>query len=111
MREQVAIDETMLFRYSACTFNAHRIHYDQPYTTRAEGYPALVVNAGLTVLLLRELGVRLMGTPLHTMFTRNGRPIYCGTRIHLCARQVDNGYDLWAEDEQRRVCAEVALRQ
>jgi 3-methylfumaryl-CoA hydratase len=111
VRETVAIDETMLFRYSACTFNAHRIHYDQPYTTKTEGYPALVVNAGLTVLLLRELGVRLLASPLASMSTRNGRPVYCGTRIQLCARAVDTGYDLWAEDEQRHVCAELALRR
>jgi 3-methylfumaryl-CoA hydratase len=111
LRESVAIDETMLFRYSACTFNAHRIHYDQPYTTRTEGYPALVVNAGLTVLLLRELGVRLMPSTLASMSTRNGRPIYCGTSVTLCAKAVDNGYDLWAEDEQKNVCAEVALRK
>jgi 3-methylfumaryl-CoA hydratase len=111
LRERVAIDETMLFRYSACTFNAHRIHYDQPYATKAEGYPALVVNAGLIVLLLRELGMRLMTSPLSSMSTRNGRPIYCGTSVQLCARAVDKGYDLWAEDEQQNVCAEVALRR
>jgi len=110
LRENVPIDETMLFRYSACTFNAHRIHYDQPYTTKTEGYPALVVNAGLTVLLLRELGVRLMRRPLASMSTRNGRPIYCGRNVTLCAKAVENGYDLWAEDEQKNVCAEVALR-
>jgi 3-methylfumaryl-CoA hydratase len=110
VREAIAIDETMLFRYSACTFNAHRIHYDQPYTTKTEGYPALVVNAGLTVLLLRELGVRLMKSPLRSMSTRNGRPIYCGTGVQLCAKAVDGGYDLWAEDEQKNVCAEVTLR-
>jgi 3-methylfumaryl-CoA hydratase len=110
VRETVKIDETMLFRYSACTFNAHRIHYDQPYTTGTERYPALVVNAGLTVLLLRELGVRLMKSPLQSMSTRNGRPIYCGTSVTLCAKAVDNGYDLWAEDEQTSVCAEVTLR-
>ena len=110
VRETVPIDETMLFRYSACTFNAHRIHYDQPYTTKTEGYPALVVNAGLTVLLLRELGVRLMQKPLRSMSTRNGRPIYCGSKVTLCAKAVDGGYDLWAEDEQNNVCADVTLR-
>lgn len=111
VREKVAIDETMLFRYSACTFNAHRIHYDYPYTTGTEGYPALVVNAGLTVLLLREFGMRLHGGPISAMTTRNVRPIHCGTTIQLCARATENGYDLWAEDEQRRVCAEVGLKR
>ena len=110
VRERVTIDETMLFRYSACTFNAHRIHYDQPYTTKKEGYPALVVNAGLTVLLLRELGTRLMNGPIVSMHTRNGRPIYCGSTIGLCARKSDGALLLWAEDEQRRMCAEVELK-
>ena len=44
----------LLFRYSALTFNAHRIHYDLPYTRDIEGYPALVMNGGLTALLLVE---------------------------------------------------------
>lgn len=110
VREAVAIDETMLFRYSACTFNAHRIHYDHPYATRAEGYPGLVVNAGLTVLLLRELGGRMMERPIRTMSTRNGRPIYCGTTISLCAQKTDEALSLWAEDHQGRVCAEVELK-
>ena len=110
VREHATIDETMLFRYSACTFNAHRIHYDHPYTTTKEGYPALVVNAGLTVLLLRELGIRLMRGPIASMHTRNGRPIYCGATVTLRARKGDGALSLWAEDEQRSVCAEVELR-
>lgn len=111
VHETVRVDEIMLFRYSACTFNAHRIHYDQPYATRTEGYPALVVNAGLTVLLLRELGARLMDAPIASMSTRNGRPIYCGSNVRLCAKATEGGYDLWAEDEQRNVCADVTLRR
>jgi 3-methylfumaryl-CoA hydratase len=110
-RELAAVDETMLFRYSACTFNAHRIHYDHPYATAREGYPALVVNAGLTVLLLSDFGRRLNAAPISAMSTRNIRPIYCSTGIHLCAKAADNGHDLWAEDEQGNVCAEVTLRR
>jgi 3-methylfumaryl-CoA hydratase len=109
-REQAAIDPTMLFRYSACTFNAHRIHYDHPYTIGTEGYPALVVNAGLTVLLLREFAHRLGHAPRAGMSTRNVRPIFCGTTINLCARSGPDGFQVWAEDEQRRVCAEVGIR-
>jgi 3-methylfumaryl-CoA hydratase len=109
-RETVKVDETMLFRYSACTFNAHRIHYDYPYTTGVEKYPALVVNAGVSVLLLRELGIRLSGMMPRTMSTRNGAPLYCGTEITLCAKTVDGGINLWAENAQGQVCAEVELR-
>jgi 3-methylfumaryl-CoA hydratase len=110
-REAVAIDETMLFRYSACTFNAHRIHYDHPYATGIEGYPALVVNAGLTVLLLREFARGLGDSPLASMATRNVNPIYCGTTVTLCARVGTDGYELWAEDDRGRVCAEVVLKR
>ena len=48
-------DETLLFRYSAITFNPHRIHYDHPVCHPHEGYPALVVNGGIASILLLEL--------------------------------------------------------
>src|SRR5262249_51772742 len=50
----IELDPVLLFRYSALTFNAHRIHYDLPYARDVEGYPALVMNGGLTALLLIE---------------------------------------------------------
>ena len=53
-RESHVSDPVLLFRYSALTFNSHRIHYDLPYTRDIEGYPALVMNGGLTALLLVE---------------------------------------------------------
>ena len=45
----------LLFRFSALTFNAHRIHYDRAYATNVEGYPGLVVHGPLTAMLLMEL--------------------------------------------------------
>jgi 3-methylfumaryl-CoA hydratase len=48
-------DPVLLFRYSALTFNGHRIHYDQPYVTRVEGYPGLIVHGPLISTLLLEL--------------------------------------------------------
>jgi 3-methylfumaryl-CoA hydratase len=51
---EIVPDETLLFRFSALTFNAHRIHYDLPYT-RDEGYPALVIHGPLTAVLLADL--------------------------------------------------------
>ena len=54
VEERVA-DPTLLFRFSAVTANAHRIHYDQPYATEVEGYPDLVVHGPLTAILLAEL--------------------------------------------------------
>lgn len=54
-RRTVAPDPVMLFRYSALTFNGHRIHYDQPYATKVEGYPGLVVHGPLIATLLMDL--------------------------------------------------------
>jgi len=51
----VVPDTRLLFRFSALTFNAHRIHYDQPYAMSEEGYPGLVVHGPLTAILLLEL--------------------------------------------------------
>lgn len=54
-RRVISPDPVMLFRYSALTFNGHRIHYDRPYATEVEGYPGLVVHAPLIATLLVDL--------------------------------------------------------
>jgi len=54
-RRQIAPDETLLFRYSALTFNGHRIHYDRRFATVSEGYPGLVVHGPLIATLLLDL--------------------------------------------------------
>ena len=54
VEERIA-DPKLLFRFSAVTANAHRIHYDHPYATEVEGYPDLVVHGPLTAILLAEL--------------------------------------------------------
>ncbi|MEQ9815350.1 MAG: protein dehydratase [Azospirillaceae bacterium] len=57
---EIAVNEVLLFRFSAVVFNAHRIHYDRDYTTGTEGYPGLVVQGPLTVfLMLRALAERV----------------------------------------------------
>jgi len=59
--ESVEAREALLFRYSAMTFNAHRIHYDRDYTREAEGYAGLVVHGPLQATLLMNLAARLAG--------------------------------------------------
>lgn len=54
-RREIRPDPLLLFRYSAVTFNGHRIHYDHPYATRVEGYPGLVVHGPLIATLLIDL--------------------------------------------------------
>jgi 3-methylfumaryl-CoA hydratase len=52
---ELPIEPTLLFRFSALTYNAHRIHYDRPYATSVEGYPGLVVHGPLQAMSLAEL--------------------------------------------------------
>lgn len=80
-------DEALLFRYSALTFNSHRIHYDLPYATREEGYRGLVVHGPLTATLLLDLARRQFGDNALTSFTFRGlSPAICGEELHLALR-------------------------
>jgi 3-methylfumaryl-CoA hydratase len=91
-------DEAMLLRFCALTFNTHRIHYDHPYATDVEGYPALVVNGSLTTLMLTELfRARARREPV-TLATRNLRPLFCARANTLHAREGDP-WLVWAEDD------------
>ena len=79
----VTPDPVMLFRYSALTFNGHRIHYDKPYVTQIEGYPDLVMNGGLTTLLVFELARTHASTPMRNITSRNVRALFVNQPITL----------------------------
>jgi 3-methylfumaryl-CoA hydratase len=79
----IVVDPVMLFRYSALCFNGHRIHYDQPYATQVEGYPALVVNGGLSTLCAFEHLHQAWGRELEMMHTRNVAPLFQGETFHV----------------------------
>lgn len=88
--EPVRPDEVMLFRYSALTFNSHRIHYDHPYVTGVEGYPGLVTHGPLTATLL--LDAFMTNHPDATVTGYDFRaksPLFCGEQIHLVGRQTE----------------------
>jgi 3-methylfumaryl-CoA hydratase len=100
-QHEVTPDPVMLFRYSALTFNGHRIHYDHPYVTGVEGYPNLVMNGGLTTLLVYELARTHASTPIKFMSSRNVRALFVGRTITLCGEpSADNKTaKLWAQDD------------
>lgn len=77
-------DSVELFRFSAVMFNAHRIHYDLPYATEVEGYPALVVHGPLTALRLCAFAARLLG-PLKGFQFRGEAPLFAGQLVRLIA--------------------------
>ncbi|WP_314173187.1 hypothetical protein [Streptomyces winkii] len=78
-------DPVLLFRFSALTANAHRIHYDAPYTTGTEGYPGLVVHGPLLVLSMLELVRReAPGRRVRSLSYRLRKPVFCGERLLTC---------------------------
>jgi 3-methylfumaryl-CoA hydratase len=97
----VTPDPVMLFRYSALTFNGHRIHYDHPYVTQVEGYPNLVMNGGLTTLLVFELARTHASTPIHYISSRNVRALFVNQPITLAGEPSPDNRTakLWAADQ------------
>lgn len=90
-------DAITLFRFSALTWNAHRIHYDRPYATLEEGYPGLVVHGPYTALSLA--GFACDGRPGDTLRGFSFRavsPLFEGDAVQLHARSTDRGEELWA---------------
>jgi len=100
-------DEPLLFRFSAVTFNTHRIHYDLAYATGVEGYPALVVNGGLTLLSLVQFFRQVAGQPPASIAARNRRPLFCGRPATLKASEADGRWLLWAENEKGETAVEM----
>ncbi len=97
----VTPNEVMLFRYSALTFNGHRIHYDYPYVTQTEGYPGLVMNGGLTTLLAYELARTHANSGIKFISSRNVRPMFANRPITMCGEPAADGKSatLWAQDD------------
>jgi 3-methylfumaryl-CoA hydratase len=89
--------EPLLFRYSALTFNSHRIHYDAPYAMAEENYRGLVVHGPLTATLLLDLAQRELGdNALKTFAFRGLSPAICGEMMHLVLRSKDAAFELGA---------------
>ncbi|QQS14121.1 MAG: MaoC family dehydratase N-terminal domain-containing protein [Rhodospirillales bacterium] len=110
-KRAVTPDATMLFRYSALTFNGHRIHYDADYARGVEGYPDRIVNGGLTTLLLLELARAKLGRPFRQISTRNRRPLYVDKPVTLGGgpSPYPDQFDLWALDADGNVATEITL--
>lgn len=102
----------LLFRYSALTFNTHRIHYDHPYATGIEGYRGLVVHGPLIATLLLDLARRTLGseTALAKFTFRAVSPAIAGEPLHLALRQEEGGIILAAHAaDGRKIMAAGAM--
>ncbi len=87
---------TLLFRYSALTFNGHRIHYDRSYATDVEGYAGLVVHGPMVATLLQDLAVERTGKRLARFTFRGLSPLFDTAPFELCGRPDAEGAELWA---------------
>ncbi|WP_321950608.1 FAS1-like dehydratase domain-containing protein [Paraburkholderia bannensis] len=102
-RRAITPSEVLLFRYSALTFNGHRIHYDRDYARNAEGYPDLVVHGPLiATLLLDSLARALPGAVVREYRFKAVRPTFLGHGFSVCGRRSDDGkhIELWAQDHE-----------
>lgn len=94
-RLELATDPVLLFRFSALTYNGHRIHYDHPYATQVEGYPDLVVHGPLLALLALELPrVHAPGRPVRAFDYRLVRPAFAPSRIVAAGQPSDSGVEV-----------------
>jgi 3-methylfumaryl-CoA hydratase len=109
-------DAVLLFRYSALTFNGHRIHYDRDYVTKVEGYPGLIVHGPLTATLLIDLLRRSMPEARIKSFSFRGvSPLFDGNVLHLNGTppDADGKIALWASNHEDKLAmraeAKIAL--
>lgn len=110
---QAASDETVcqsrgfttteLFRYSALTFNGHRIHYDRDYAGDVEGYPGLVVHGPILAQYLVHMGEAMLGKLSHFKF-RATAPLFDFETAAFCARPDGDGVALWVRGPDGRQC-------
>jgi 3-methylfumaryl-CoA hydratase len=91
-------DETLLFQYSAIGFNSHKIHIDRDYARNIEGLPDLVVNGGLTTLLLTEFMRLHLGVVPARLSAKHRAPLYCGRSMTLAAASEGSVWTLKVHD-------------
>jgi 3-methylfumaryl-CoA hydratase len=104
LRAQWQPDAVQLFRYSALTFNAHRIHYDRRYAEEVEGYPDLIVQGPFMATVLLERFVQHIGEPLAEFSFRALSPLFVDQVVELgCRRQALGVFEMWAASNDGRV--------
>lgn len=111
-RRRIDPSPVLLFRYSALTFNSHRIHFDRPYAQRTEGYNGLVVHGPLiATLLLDLLRHEKPDAQIREFSFRAVRPLFDTSHFFVCGGPEDDGsIRLWAEDCDGTVAINAVVR-
>ena len=100
-------DETLLFQYSALGFNSHKIHLDRNYAQNIERLPDLVVNGGLTTLLLTEFIRTNLGLKITDIKVKHIAPLYCNRPLTLTAKESETGWKLNVYDDNNALAVEM----
>jgi 3-methylfumaryl-CoA hydratase len=106
-QKQIVTDETLLFQYSALGFNSHKIHLDKEYSRNVEGLPGLVVNGGLTTLLLTEFIRNDLGLEITAINVKHLAPLFCGHTITLAAESGETNWQLKVYDINNTIAVEM----
>lgn len=104
---------SLLFRYSALTFNAHRIHYDREYATETEGYPGLVVHGPLlATLLMGFVQEKFPAAEVSSFQFRALKPVFDLTNFKVCGQNPDSEgtAKLWIADEEDELCMQATAK-
>jgi 3-methylfumaryl-CoA hydratase len=112
-RREIRPDPVLLFRYSAVTFNSHRIHYDHPYATGVEGYPGLVVHGPLIATLLVDLLRRERpAMNLRSYRFRALRPLFDTAPFETCGLPDESNRSarLWTRDAEGAITMDAEAR-
>jgi 3-methylfumaryl-CoA hydratase len=111
LRSSVAPGPVELFRYSALTFNGHRIHYDRDYARDREGYPGLVVHGPYIATLLVDNFLRGRPASRIAKFAYRARsPLFDGAAFELCAKFEECGAKVWAQAPGGPLAMEGSVR-
>lgn len=97
---QIDASPTLLFRYSALTFNGHRIHYDLAYATGEEHYPGLVFHGPLQASYLMRLAAETATGPLRSFSYRSVAPLFAGAPVSIHAVRNGGETALWVADSR-----------
>jgi 3-methylfumaryl-CoA hydratase len=108
--DRTELSNTLNFRYSSLTWNAHRIHYDSDYTRSEEGYPALVSNGGLSMHLMVDAALKHARGVLTSYTARLVHPLWVGDFIEVRGEEPKDGkLRIWAADKNGVLCGEMDL--
>jgi 3-methylfumaryl-CoA hydratase len=108
--KRVVPDDTLLFQFSALGFNSHKIHIDRDHATKVEGYPDLVVNGGLSTLLLTEFArvdLGLIPSSLKLKFTA---PLFANRPMTIGAERHEGAWMLTILNDEQRPAVEAELK-